>query len=353
MALRGTLTHRKTRRLAQALKIPACYALGVLEALWHVTGEQAPSGAIGKMSNADIAMEMFFDGDPDELVKALIESGLVDAHPEHRLVVHDWHNHSDDATNARLARTGHLYANGEMPRLTKFSLKEREAILSRFADLSAQRRTTAHKSALPEPVPVPDPVPDPDPEPAKRAEPPLTPEMIAKKIQIETGIVTDRGFRVICDVVKREQGLGIGPDAICSAMNDAWSAYQRAKPSLEFTWGAEKFFGEANWKDSTGWPWKQSSTGGSNGTHRISNAQQRENESKANIDAAGDWLIEQLHGAGQVVLPEPGHHRGDVEGVASGLGSNRGPVRDGSIRDSDREHLPANGMVPAPGGYRN
>lgn len=87
--------------------------------------------------------------------------------------------------------------------------------------------------------------------------PPIAPEMIAKKIQIETGIVTDRGFRVICDVVKREQGLGILPDAICSAMVDAWAAYQSAKPSLEFTWGAEKFFGEANWKEPKAWPWKQ------------------------------------------------------------------------------------------------
>lgn len=89
-----------------------------------------------------------------------------------------------------------------------------------------------------------------------KGEPALTPEMIAKRIQIETGIVTDRGFRVICDVVKREQGFGILPDVICSAMTDAWQSYQIAKPALEFTWGAEKFFGEANWKDQKAWPWK-------------------------------------------------------------------------------------------------
>jgi hypothetical protein len=63
MALRGTLTHRKTRKLALALKIDAC-SLGILEALFHVTAECAPDGGIGKMTDADIAMEMFCDRDP-------------------------------------------------------------------------------------------------------------------------------------------------------------------------------------------------------------------------------------------------------------------------------------------------
>lgn len=95
------------------------------------------------------------------------------------------------------------------------------------------------------------------------------------------------------------------------------------------------------------------SAGGSNGTHRISAAQQREDESKANIDAAGAWLIEQLHGAGQVVLPEPDHHGGNEQGVADGLGCDRGPLRDGALRNGDREHLPPLGVVPSAGGYRN
>lgn len=97
----------------------------------------------------------------------------------------------------------------------------------------------------------------------------------------------------------------------------------------------------------------KNANGGGNGAHRISSAQQREDESKANIDAAGDWLIEQLHGAGQVVLPEPDHHRGDVEGLASGLGSDRGSLQPESLRDGYREHMPAIGVVPASGGYRN
>jgi hypothetical protein len=54
MALRGTLTHRKIRTLTRILGISPCFALGIVEALWHVTAEQAPAGNIGRMSDADI-----------------------------------------------------------------------------------------------------------------------------------------------------------------------------------------------------------------------------------------------------------------------------------------------------------
>ena len=39
MALRGTLTHWKTRLLANELGVSPAHALGLLEALWHVTAE--------------------------------------------------------------------------------------------------------------------------------------------------------------------------------------------------------------------------------------------------------------------------------------------------------------------------
>lgn len=95
MALRGTLTHRKTRRLAAALHISNSYALGLLEALWHVTAEQAYQGNIGRLSNADIAMELYWEGDPDTLIEALLSSGWLDTHPLERLLIHDWHQHAD------------------------------------------------------------------------------------------------------------------------------------------------------------------------------------------------------------------------------------------------------------------
>ena len=169
MALRGTLTHRKTRRLGNLMHIPACFALGIVESLWHVTGEQAPTGAIGKMTDEDIAMEMFYDGDASAMVLALVQSGFLEPNDEHRLIVHDWHIHSDDATDNKLSRNGMRYANGELPRMRRLSLKEREKACARYEEPCAQMRTEAHEMPLPEPesctrVQSQSPVPEPEEE---------------------------------------------------------------------------------------------------------------------------------------------------------------------------------------------
>ena len=93
-----------------------------------------------------------------------------------------------------------------------------------------------------------------------RTEPPIPPEAIAKAVQIETGILTDKAFRVLYDVAKREQLLGITPGAIKAAMVEAWQKFQVASPNLTYAWGAEKFFGEGYWKKPPeAWPWKQNS----------------------------------------------------------------------------------------------
>lgn len=113
MAIRGTLTHRKTRRLAKLMNIAQPFALGLMEALWHVTAEQAPTGAIGRLSNKDIADEMFWDEDPDVLIQAFIDAGLIDKHPQFRLIIHDWQSHADQATKRKLARHGKTFADGD------------------------------------------------------------------------------------------------------------------------------------------------------------------------------------------------------------------------------------------------
>lgn len=114
MALRGTLTHRKTRRLARLLGIPQPCALGVMESLWHVTAEQAPDGAIGRLSNRDIADEIFWEGEPEALIAALIEAGWVDECPRHRLVIHDWPEHADQTVKRKLERHGRPWARPQL-----------------------------------------------------------------------------------------------------------------------------------------------------------------------------------------------------------------------------------------------
>ena len=112
MAKRGTLTHRRTRRLAQAMGIELPFALGLMEALFHATADKAPRGDIGRLSDQDIADEMFWSGDAGRLVAALVESGVLDRDPACRLQVHGWGEHADDAVRKRLHRTGERFADG-------------------------------------------------------------------------------------------------------------------------------------------------------------------------------------------------------------------------------------------------
>jgi len=129
MALRNTLTHRKTRRLATRLKIEIPHALGLCEALFDVTARMTPHGDIGKLDNHEIAEEMFYTLDADELVAALVAAGWIDEDPLHRLIVHDWHDHSDDTTDIKVARSGLDYASGVTPRMRKLNASQRDALM--------------------------------------------------------------------------------------------------------------------------------------------------------------------------------------------------------------------------------
>ena len=157
MALRGALTHRKTRRLAKLLSMPLPCALGIMEALWHVTSEQAPTGAIGRLTNQDIADEMFWDDDADALIAALVSANILDEHPVHRLSVHGWAERADDATHMKVARAHQVFACGTIPKLRRFTSAEREQLSAHYA------HAVRTEYALPEPEPVPEPVSEPEP----------------------------------------------------------------------------------------------------------------------------------------------------------------------------------------------
>ena len=132
MAQKAVFDHRKTRRLMRILGISRPYAVGLLESLWHVTMTHAPNGAIGRLTNDDIADEI---RDPewtaDELVQAFIDSGWIDESAEHRLAIHDWSDHADGYIQAKLYRAGESFADGAKPSSRKLSAKERAAIESR------------------------------------------------------------------------------------------------------------------------------------------------------------------------------------------------------------------------------
>lgn len=101
----------KFKRLCRRLQISPVVAAGTLELLWIATARDAPPGDIGRFTNEDIAIQVHWEGDPDELVGALIDTGWLDADQKHRLVVHDWHEHAPRYVHAWMKSKGLSFAS--------------------------------------------------------------------------------------------------------------------------------------------------------------------------------------------------------------------------------------------------
>lgn len=85
----------KFKDLQRLLGKPAYAITGVLEALWITTAKNAFMGDIGRHNNRQIANALEWDGDADELVAALVESGWLDkVDGDARLVIHDWYDNA-------------------------------------------------------------------------------------------------------------------------------------------------------------------------------------------------------------------------------------------------------------------
>lgn len=90
---KDTISKHKFRVLKRRLAKPAYVVVGVLELLWLTTQISAVEGDIGRLSNEEIAAALEWEGDADQLVSTLVESGWLDADPEFRLIVHGWSEH--------------------------------------------------------------------------------------------------------------------------------------------------------------------------------------------------------------------------------------------------------------------
>jgi hypothetical protein len=92
------------KELARLLKIEVHAAVGILEMLWHFTGEFAPCGDIGRIKDPAIADGVSWRKDPDTLIRALVGSGWLDRNEKYRLIVHDWDQHADESVKKKLNR---------------------------------------------------------------------------------------------------------------------------------------------------------------------------------------------------------------------------------------------------------
>lgn len=158
---RGTPEHIKTERLMDRLGVDLAKACGTLELLWHVAGKFARRGDIGaKLSDEEIAKRVAWSGSPDDLIAALVEAGWLDRHSVHRLVIHDWHDHADDATKKAIERAGLTFASLDVenclaavgkspPALAMPSLaKPSPATAARGGGIEGQKRTDGEASEI-------------------------------------------------------------------------------------------------------------------------------------------------------------------------------------------------------------
>jgi hypothetical protein len=134
-------SHTKIKMLGRKLNLPHYACVGILETLWYLTARQTPQGDIGRISDEEIAVGIDFAGDPAHLIQSLVDSRWLDRSDEHRLIVHDWHEHDDDGVKLRLKRA-------ELPFLSV--RKETEPEFCR--DMSRHIPTTRASNQQPEPV---------------------------------------------------------------------------------------------------------------------------------------------------------------------------------------------------------
>ena len=108
---RGAPDHWKMKELARLCRVPSQYGLpwanGVMERIWHYTAKYCIQGNIGKVPNEEIAEICCWPTKrADQLISGLLQSGWLDFSEKHRLLVHDWKDHCDEAVKKTLKNRG-------------------------------------------------------------------------------------------------------------------------------------------------------------------------------------------------------------------------------------------------------
>lgn len=81
--------HPKTRKLARILGTSKPTTIGHLHCLWWWAFDYAADGSLDRFDAMDIAIAAEWDGEPDDLVSALVTAGFLDR-DEDGLTLHDW-----------------------------------------------------------------------------------------------------------------------------------------------------------------------------------------------------------------------------------------------------------------------
>lgn len=98
--------HRKIIALATELCIPESHAIGLCVALWLWAIDNAPDGTLPSVPRI-AERAAFWDGNPGELVAAMIKSGFIDD-LEDGMQLHDWHDYAGRLIDKRKENTNRM-----------------------------------------------------------------------------------------------------------------------------------------------------------------------------------------------------------------------------------------------------
>ena len=102
--------------------------------LWHTAAREAPEGDIGKLTNEDIAIALDWNREPGDLIGGFTHAGLIDEHPAHRLIIHDWAEHAEDSVHSKIARSRRFFCDGKAPKITGLRKADAEAAATFYAN---------------------------------------------------------------------------------------------------------------------------------------------------------------------------------------------------------------------------
>ncbi len=100
----NTINLVKFKTLSRLLGMRMYETVGVLESLWIFTLHNARDGNLSRFSALELAAWIDFDGDPDALIEALVQTGWLDRSEAGELWIHDWQEHAPNWLKGVAAR---------------------------------------------------------------------------------------------------------------------------------------------------------------------------------------------------------------------------------------------------------
>lgn len=157
---RGTPEHPKTAALAKALGVDLLTAVGVLECLWHFSAKYARRGDIGRFTDEAIARGIYWKGNPKRLIDALVACRWLDKDRAHRLLVHHWKDHADEAVKKALERAGEDFFSGNRNKVSRRSVPTKRPDKTAVRPAQPSPAQPEPSQSLAQPMPGPKPQPD-------------------------------------------------------------------------------------------------------------------------------------------------------------------------------------------------